>query len=243
MTADSSIKADRPQETSDSIKSASPEKISEDIDNLLLRYLALIDQYTTLRTELSTSQASFYQSLSRANFTADRGISTYGADRYALNMQATRLLTISDSTSPAGNVDLEAEVTKAETGSAEKIIQPDSGDTIAPASMIVTPELKFEITKKKVEGIKDPIKMFAALPPQNLRTAQKEAVGWLVLVARLVEIDREMVEVEIGVRRGRKYLKKSKGQSADGTREKVEEMMEKATIQDGESKSSEAIDV
>ncbi|GAB1320696.1 hypothetical protein MFIFM68171_10906 [Madurella fahalii] len=64
------------------------------IDSLLQRYLLLLDEYTTLRTTLSTLQADVFQSLARANFTAERGVRYYGQDYYDERMQAVRRLQI-----------------------------------------------------------------------------------------------------------------------------------------------------
>lgn len=68
------------------------------IDALLEQYLDLLDQYTTLRTELNNIQASVYQHISRANFSAERGI-RYGKDFYDERMQASTILEISASSS------------------------------------------------------------------------------------------------------------------------------------------------
>jgi len=160
-------------------KSPGRDQISNDIDNLIQRYLHLSDQYHTFRSQLNTSQSSFYQSLSRANLAPDRGISSYGADRYDEKMQASRLCRI--------------------TGEEDE----SEGSTSLPS-----PSWKFEIEEKGKEGNKDPISMFAVLPPQSLRAAQKEAVCMVGLIPRLLEVQREMAEIEIRVRRGRKYLVK-----------------------------------
>lgn len=161
-------------------KSYDSQQISNDIDDLVLRYLHLTDQYQTLRSLLNTTQSAFYQSLSRANVAPDRGIATYGADRFDQRMQASRLCRIEG----------EADESKGSTS------LPGFGYTL-------------DIEKRKEEGIKDPISMFAVLPPPSLRAAQKEAVDMVGLIPRIVEVQREMGEIEIRVKRGRKYMLKS----------------------------------
>ncbi|KAK4241693.1 hypothetical protein C8A03DRAFT_30136 [Achaetomium macrosporum] len=81
---------------------------AETIDLLLEHYLALLDEYTTLRGTLNTVQASIFQSLARANFSAERGIRYYGQDYYDERMQATRRVEIrpkdgGQDTDPAAN--------------------------------------------------------------------------------------------------------------------------------------------
>ncbi len=63
------------------------------MNELLQRYLTLLDEYTSLRTELSRLQTGVYQDLARANFAAERGM-RYGADYYDERMQALRTLRV-----------------------------------------------------------------------------------------------------------------------------------------------------
>jgi hypothetical protein len=66
--------------------------------------------------------------------------------------------------------------------------------------------------KGKGKGKRDPPRMFGILTPQSLRTAQKEAVEMVEgIIPRLVSIDAEMREVEIQVRRARKFRGKAEG--------------------------------
>ncbi|KAI0148494.1 hypothetical protein GGR57DRAFT_242665 [Xylariaceae sp. FL1272] len=64
------------------------------IDTLLERYLHLLHEYTTLRSELNSLQTGIYQSIARANFSAERGV-WYGRDFYDERMQASRLVSTS----------------------------------------------------------------------------------------------------------------------------------------------------
>jgi hypothetical protein len=70
---------------------------------------------------------------------------------------------------------------------------------------------------------RDPLRMFGILTPQSLRTAQKEAIEMVeAIIPRLVSIDAEMREVEIQVRRARKFRVKAEGlEMKDGERREV----------------------
>lgn len=72
----------------------SPEDYNIQIDALLTSYLHLIDEYTTLRSSLSSLQAGMYQNLARANFAAERGV-RYGRDYFDERMVASRRLRVS----------------------------------------------------------------------------------------------------------------------------------------------------
>jgi hypothetical protein len=79
---------------------------TETIDALLAHYLTLLDEYTTLRASLNTLQAGVYQSLARANFSAERGVRHYGQDYYDERTQASRRVHItlgSSSSSSSGS--------------------------------------------------------------------------------------------------------------------------------------------
>ncbi|KAH8589328.1 hypothetical protein B0O99DRAFT_523413 [Bisporella sp. PMI_857] len=157
------------------------DKISNDIDNLLERYLHLADQYQALREQLNASQSTFYQYLTKANLDPNRGILNYGQDRYDGRMQAIKLCHIKQK---------------------DEEIKETENSTEVPKTAV-----RFRVKDPEDER-KDPIKMFAALPPASLRSAQAESSNILKLAIRLVEVDSEMKEIEIRVRRGRKYLLK-----------------------------------
>lgn len=63
------------------------------IDALLTRYLLFLDEYTTLRSSLSSLQAGMYQNLARANFTAERGV-RYGKEYFDERMVASRRVVV-----------------------------------------------------------------------------------------------------------------------------------------------------
>ena len=60
-----------------------------------------------------------------------------------------------------------------------------------------------------------PIKMFGILVPQALRQAQTQAVGLVQdVVPKLVELNLEMGNLEVEIRRKRKYKAKAEKNSA-----------------------------
>ncbi|KAK4106846.1 hypothetical protein N658DRAFT_491470 [Parathielavia hyrcaniae] len=75
---------------------------TETISRLLQHYLALLDEYTALRSTLNTLQTRVFQSLARANFAAERGVRRYGQDYYDERMQASRRVGISFSSTAEG---------------------------------------------------------------------------------------------------------------------------------------------
>ncbi|KAK3956816.1 hypothetical protein QBC32DRAFT_329667 [Pseudoneurospora amorphoporcata] len=71
----------------------SPEDYNTQIDALLTRYLFLLNEYTTLRSSLSSLQSGMYQNLARANFAAERGM-RYGKEYFDERMVAGRRLRV-----------------------------------------------------------------------------------------------------------------------------------------------------
>ncbi|KAK1828488.1 hypothetical protein QBC39DRAFT_313058 [Podospora conica] len=67
------------------------------IDDLLARYLLLLDQYTTLRATLSSHSTALFLGLARARFSAQRGGRPLGPDSYDMRMQAGRRVRIKPS--------------------------------------------------------------------------------------------------------------------------------------------------
>ncbi|KAH7037687.1 uncharacterized protein B0I36DRAFT_314612 [Microdochium trichocladiopsis] len=94
----------------------------EAIEMLLERYLHLLDEYTSLRSELSKLQSAMYQQLARANFAAERGI-WYGQDYYDERMQASSTVVVSGTSSPRFSV---VRRTKADTRQSKTAGSPDS---------------------------------------------------------------------------------------------------------------------
>ena len=196
--------------------------LDEEIDNLLQLYLLLLDEYTRLRDALNALQASIFQNLARANFSAERGIRYYGQDYYDDRAQAVRMLTVGRS-SLSGSATFEF---AADGGSS-----PVRGQEDADASkdkIDVKMDQKEEKGKGKEEEAesprqgpspKDPLRWFGILTPMPLREAQKQAVRAAEhLIPRLATVSAEMAAVELEVRRARKKRAK-----ADAATEKLKQ--------------------
>lgn len=193
-------------------------ELSPDIDALLERYLALLDDYTNLRAELSRLQTATFQNLARANFAAERGV-RFGQDYFDARMQAGRRVMV-------GLRDAGADVVTVE------VIKPGA-TTAAAGSGRLESEAPFEEDeegKKAREGEdepagvqkqktppppKDPIRWFGLLTPLALRQTQASAVDAVErVIPRLVTVDAEMRQVEIEVRRARKRRAKAEAAAA-----------------------------
>ncbi|PYH33044.1 uncharacterized protein BO87DRAFT_407687 [Aspergillus neoniger CBS 115656] len=77
-----------------------PEDLLQSLDNLLERYLHLLDQHQKLQAELGSKLSSGFFSLAQANYTCPPG-RHYGADYYDERMKATRRVTLQPPTNLA----------------------------------------------------------------------------------------------------------------------------------------------
>ena len=173
------------------------------IDELLERYLGLLDEYTKLRDALNNLQKGIYQDLARANFAAERGI-RYGPDFYDDRMQSIRGVSITqdDALGCPGFkvVRHESDSRPDEVGKEEQ-----GGDESQDTAEAESPKVK---AKKKVAG--DPLRWFGLLVPMPLRQAQGQAIQAIEeVVPKLVSVNAEMAAVEIEVRRARKRRAKA----------------------------------
>lgn len=170
-----------------------------DIDALLERYLALLDEYTTLRGELSRLQGATFQSLARANFAAERGV-RFGQDHYDARMQAGRRVVLRNA-----EANVTVEVVKVD---AEPVPEPETSESEEKAQ-----EEKRAAQKKP--NSKDPIRWFGLLTPLALRQTQVSAIDTVErVIPRLVTVDAEMRQLEIEVRRARKKRAKTEAAAA-----------------------------
>ena len=238
--------------------------LSEEIDQLLEHYLDLLDQYTTLRSQLSSLQSSVsslhfptdqpinkyqvYQHISRANFSAERGI-RYGADFYDARMQATRVCHItvpaSDTTTTGAqggnvvegqtldNVERDTAATATSTdaeGLKEKERQATAATGMETACFTISTAHndsadEHAAANEKGESRrmrKDPLRMFGLLTPPTLREAQRESVTMVEeILPKLVSVDAEMKEVEIRIRRARKWKSKAEVKEGNVTEKEI----------------------
>ncbi|KAF4441232.1 Vacuolar ATPase assembly protein VMA22 [Fusarium austroafricanum] len=168
------------------------------IDELLERYLGLLDEYTQLRQTLSQLQSDVFHNIARANFAGERGM-RYGQDHYDERMQATRLLSIKqyeDQTSTFTIITSPGEDERGEGGKDETSSNKEPDEE--------------KPTEKKRKQNKDPLQWFGLFTPMPLRAAQTHSVKVVEdVVPRLVSVNAEMVNVEIEVRRARKRRAKA----------------------------------
>lgn len=211
------------------------------IDDLLERYLSLLDEYTRLRTRLSTVQSGVFHNIARANFTGERGL-RYGSNQYDDRMQASRLLNIA-----LRNGNNEVEVgrdgggedeggrglveftvapkasdrthgtTKTGNGSGENednaaSVGGDENKSQTDADGIRQP--RKEESKKTASKSGDPLRWFGLLTPMPLRDAQSQSIEAVEqVIPRIATVSAEMLHLEIEVRRARK--KRSKAEAAE----------------------------
>ncbi|KAM0334139.1 hypothetical protein ACHAQA_001159 [Verticillium albo-atrum] len=170
---------------------------TDHIDQLLERYLTLLDQYTTLRGALNDAQSAMYQNLARANFSAERGV-RYGPDYYDERMQASRVLAVEAADGPAPRF-------------TSVLVEEDEPEKPKPEASAASEKEPAETPPKKRS--RDPLRWFGILAPTPLRQAQAQAVRAVEeIVPQLVTVDAEMKDVEIQIRRARK--KRAKAETA-----------------------------
>ncbi|RDL34463.1 uncharacterized protein BP5553_07591 [Venustampulla echinocandica] len=190
-------------------------RLSDEIDRLLEQYLQLLDQYTTLRSSLSKTQSTIYQSIARANFSAERGV-RYGADFYDERIQATRVCRVTvpghiNSENPTGTRTSAAAYTVVSTACLEDDAASGMAkkDDIDPNEKENARELDEEKDNGQAETkprSRDPIRIFGVFVPPALKLAQSEAVKMIEnIIPKLVSVDAEMKEVEIKIGRARKH--------------------------------------
>ncbi|KAK0753161.1 hypothetical protein B0T18DRAFT_7610 [Schizothecium vesticola] len=220
------------------------------IDDLLARYLLLLDQYTALRTTLSAHSSSLFLNLARSRFSAQRGAGAgghpFGPDNYDMRMQAGRKVRVRPSASSAaepgpwtghgGEEGVVFEVVSPEVsrnsekdGDGQTEADDDAGEHTSDEQPQadgddIKPAGKLPIPSN------DPLRWFGILTPAPLREAQKDAVEMVEdVIPRLASLDAEMVAIELAVRRARK--RRGKGEIAA---RKAEVEQERAEVIAGE---------
>ncbi|KAH0543740.1 hypothetical protein FGG08_001922 [Glutinoglossum americanum] len=161
--------------------------ISEHLNQLLEQYLALLDQYQSLRTELTKSLSSGYISLAEANFLST-GRVKYGQDFYDERMQATKRLN-----SPLGEDDLIPSF---------ELVQPTPGTPGSESKTNLVTHESSATTGKRVPN--DPLRWFGILVPPALRNTQREFTDAVNIVPKLVEVIAQMDLCEKRIKEARK---------------------------------------
>ncbi|UNI21515.1 hypothetical protein JDV02_007498 [Purpureocillium takamizusanense] len=238
MTSSEEHHQDQPPSQQQHEQQQQQQQQQEHIDALLQRYLTLLDEYTSLRTELSRLQTGMFQDLARANFAAERGM-RYGADHYDERMRALRTLRVDMpaeaaaadfAVEAAGDLRAEGEAERdgkegegaadeQEGEGAERV--DDGGETEKERQ-----QQQKQQQQRKSEaqpGVRDPLRWFGLLTPPALRSAQARSVEAVErVIPRLASVDTEMAVVEIEVRRARKKRAKALAAVAGKKREEAD---------------------
>ncbi|KAH6654800.1 hypothetical protein BKA67DRAFT_566253 [Truncatella angustata] len=182
-----------------------------EIDTLLERYLHLLHEYTTLRTELRNLQTGIYQNIARANFTAERGM-RYGRDLYDDRMQASRRVKVNCSEEGVLSFQVAKDdvagnrLKNSDDAPQAKEENTEEDDSSGDINNSADSE---EQTAKKARK-KDPLRWFGLLTPMPLRQAQGQSIKAVEeVIPRLVTVQGEMQYLEIEVRRARKKRAKA----------------------------------
>ncbi|KAF7560016.1 hypothetical protein G7046_g4126 [Stylonectria norvegica] len=175
------------------------------VDEMLERYLDLLDEYTRLRQSLSQLQSGVYQNIARANFSGERGM-RYGQNHFDERMQASRLLQISVDGKLVPQFSVVEMSIEGKTQGNDGI--PLEGGEVP--SQQFNDEKADGTSKKNRKKNQNPLHWFGLLAPMPLRAAQTQSIQAVAqLVPRLVSINAEMLDLEIEVRRARKRRAKA----------------------------------
>lgn len=166
-----------------------------------------------------------YQSLARANFSAERGV-RYGQDFYDERMQASKVVsTVYSEDGLAGFelVDLNAKTTSeaAKTKDIEeklaqtKLEEQEQAHDEEKSADEAGPDEAPKLESLKPSKSKDPLRWFGILSPPSLRQTQSSASQLVEAAVKVSSVDAEMRGVEIEIRRARK--RKAKNEKPSNT--------------------------
>lgn len=151
----------------------------EYLDSLLEQYLRVLHEYQNARQDLSKQFSSGFFNLAQANRSAGAG-RKHGQDYYDERMHASRRVSIAES-----GVEI---ITRTPQGAAEE---------------------KDGQSKGQKEGFSDPLRWFGILVPPALRSAQTDfAIAVEGPIERIVNLTRQMHQLEHDISRARKSTKK-----------------------------------
>ncbi|EFR02561.1 hypothetical protein MGYG_05557 [Nannizzia gypsea CBS 118893] len=200
-----------PATPADGQEARSEAEVVKAIDDLLERYLRLLDEQQQLQEAIGKQFANGFFSLARANHSCPPG-RRYGEDYYDERMKATRQVeitmtatadrlkaspdvstpafkTVTIETKPDPNSDKDAEEEEAGTDT------PSTDENQAQTQ--TQPETKEAKTKRKGSSSPNPLHWFGILVPPPLRNAQEAFVGAVAgPIPTLAGVVSEMREVE-----------------------------------------------
>jgi coiled-coil domain-containing protein 115 len=194
--------------------------MTKSIDELLEQYLGLLDEYTRLRSSLSSFQANIYHDIARANFSAERGL-RYGQDQFDDRMQAIRRVQITaGDVGPTSfiiglNGNSESEATDDSADNPNPKTPEEAQNTEGDGSGTGKSEISELSAKQSSFQTQDPLRWFGVLTPMPLRQAQKHAIRAVEeVIPRLASLSIEMADLEIQVGRARKRRAKDAAAAA-----------------------------
>lgn len=238
------------------------------LDALLASYLTLLDQYTTLRTELSSHFSSGFLSLAAANRNAASTLGPgrrFGEEGFDGRMRALRRVSITTTPQPALNgkgpeTDLEEAIPAPAISDSPDPDQEDKSPASPPISFSFSfhqqnqnhqppssPSTNEDQPQKEKEHPqppppRDPLKWYTALPPPALRQTQTHFVASLEgPLAALLGVQAEMALLEDRVRRARRELENARGDVAEKSVQRLALIDDEGRTDEGVSKRQDAL--
>ncbi|KAG9236862.1 hypothetical protein BJ875DRAFT_202196 [Amylocarpus encephaloides] len=202
--------------------------LSEKIDRLLEVYLQLLHEYEEARNQAVNAQSQISQSIARANFEG-KPLLPYGETYYDERMRALRgcrLVGDEDrDRDAAGMTGKEWEISEFPATTEEEA--EDMADAVEKLSVQTEGDKQGngkEQQEKREENAKpakvnsnSPLRWYGLLTPRPLKDAQATAIRLLEgPLPRLATIDGRMKDLEIEIRRTRKYRAKEQAKVEAG---------------------------
>ncbi|KAF7949967.1 hypothetical protein EAE96_007272 [Botrytis aclada] len=181
-----------------SISISTVQELSLEIDHLLEQYLQLLDQYSALRSKLSTLSSSMYINLSRANFTPQNGI-RYDTSFYDDRIQAQRLCNVT--------IPENASNTQSAKFTPPLFAINETSTSESESDLLNKDTNRGDDTKTAFK--KDPLRMFGLFTPQALKDTKEDSIKMMDVIPKLINAEKAMEDLEIRIRRARKYRGKA----------------------------------
>ncbi|KAF7882053.1 uncharacterized protein EAF01_011833 [Botrytis porri] len=185
-----------------SISISPVQELSLEIDHLFEQYLQLLHQYSALRSKLSTLSSSMYINLSRANFTPQNGI-RYDTSFYDDRIQAQRLCNVT--------IPENASNTQSTNFTPPPLFAINEASTSESKSDLLNKDTNGD-DGTKTASKKDPLRMFGLFTPQALKDTKEDSIKMMDVIPKLVNTEKAMEDLEIRIRRARKYRRKAESE-------------------------------
>ncbi|KZF19290.1 hypothetical protein L228DRAFT_286137 [Xylona heveae TC161] len=178
------------------------------LDELLIRYLNLLDQYQAVQAELAQQLSSGYLSLAQANSSTQHNI-RYGQDYYDARMQALRTVSVKNEAQETSKF----KVIKSSEYSGVDVRKSEPEKTRSSLELAGDGNESREEKEKETESrpktkSNDPLRWFGILVPPALRAAQGHFARAVdASVPEMVNIIREIESLETEIQSVRKAAK------------------------------------